>query len=223
MPTAEQNIAQNASKDWAAETEARVLAAALPLAQALGWNKALVQAAARSAGLSEADALLLMPNGARDLAALLFRKHDAEALSVLSTLDPLAMKVRERIRKAVEARVEAAMADEAATRKAGLFLALPPNAPLALSLGWASADTLWRWAGDTATDENHYSKRAILSAILVSTMTTRLSRGRGAAESHLAARIDNVMAFETWKAGLPTPSDWAKQAVGFLGRLRYGG
>ena len=212
----------DAATDWAAETEARVLTAALPLAPALGWNARLVTAAARSAGLSDADATLLLPNGPRDLAALLFRRHDAEALAALAALDPLALKVRERIRKSVETRVEAAMADEAAVQKAGVFLAVPPNARLALSLGWASADKLWRWAGDTATDENHYSKRAILGAVLATTMAVRLSRGRAAAESHLAARIDNVMSFEKWKAALPTPSTWAKGAVGFLGALRYG-
>jgi ubiquinone biosynthesis protein COQ9 len=221
MPT-DAASAHSPSEDWAAETEARVLAAALPLAPALGWNLGLVKAAARSAGLSEADATLLMPDGPRDLAALLFRKHDAEALKALAAFDPQALKVRERIRKGVETRVEAAMADEAAVRKAAGFLALPPNAPLALSLGWASSDRLWRWAGDTATDENHYSKRAILGAVLATTMAVRLSRGRAAAESHLAARIDNVMAFEKWKAGLPAPAGWAKDAVGWLGALRYG-
>jgi chemotaxis protein methyltransferase CheR len=54
--------------------------------------------------------------------------------------------------------------DDAAVRRWAGFLALPFNLPLALRLLWESADALWRWAGDTATDENHYSKRAILSA-----------------------------------------------------------
>ena len=38
--------------------------------------------------------------------------------------------------------------------------------PLGLRLAWESADALWRWAGDTATDENHYSKRVLLAGIL---------------------------------------------------------
>ncbi len=208
--------------DWCDAKEAEVLAAALPLAATLGWNDRLVAAAAKAAGLSAADADLLLPNGARDLAALLVRRHDAEALRRLAAVDVTALKVRERIRTAVEARIEAAMADEAAVRKAAAFLALPAHAPLALSLSWASADRLWRWAGDTATDENHYSKRAILSAVLATTLAVRLARGSAAAEAHLQARIDNVMAFEQWKAKLPKPSDLAKDAVGWLGRLRYG-
>jgi ubiquinone biosynthesis protein COQ9 len=208
--------------DWATAMEGRVLAAALPLAETMGWSRRLVDAAAAATGLSAADATLLLPDGARDLAALLFRRHDAAALAALSALDPATLKVRERITRAVQARIDAAMTDEAATRKAGGFLALPPNAPLALSLGWTTADALWRWAGDTATDENHYSKRAILGVVLASTMAARLSGGEARAEAHLKARIDNVMAFETWKAKLPTPVAFARDAAALLGRLRYG-
>ena len=81
------------------------------------------------------------------------------------------------------------------------FLLLPANAALGARLLWRSADALWRWAGDTATDENHYSKRAILSEILASTLALRLAHGAEAAEAHLDRRIAQVMAFEKWKAG----------------------
>ncbi|MFX8516244.1 hypothetical protein ABTM14_20065, partial [Acinetobacter baumannii] len=80
-----------------------------------------------------------------------------------------------------------------------------------LRLGWETADRLWRWAGDTATDENHYSKRAILGGILLTTLTVRLASGHEAARQHLSAQLDRVMAFETWKAkGAPRPSEWGK-------------
>jgi ubiquinone biosynthesis protein COQ9 len=217
-----QDQADVSKDDWAATMEGRVLAAASPLAAALGWNRRLVAAAAAQAGLSPADAALLLPDGPRDLAALLFRRHDAQALAALCAVDPAGLKVRERITKAVQARIDAAMVDEGATRKAGGFLALPSNAPLALSLGWATSDALWRWAGDTATDENHYSKRVILAAVLASTMAARLSGGEARAEAYLKARIDNVMAFETWKAKRPTPVALARDAAALLGRLRYG-
>ena len=59
------------------------------------------------------------------------------------------------------------------------FLALPPNMALGARLAWESADALWRWAGDTATDENHYSKRALLAGILSGALAIRLSSGRG--------------------------------------------
>jgi ubiquinone biosynthesis protein COQ9 len=210
------------ASDWADAAETRVLNEALRLAPTLRWNGQLAKAAAKAAGLSEADAMLLLPKGPDDLAALLFRRHDAVALATLAKLDGASLKVRERIHTAVSARIEAAMADEAAVRCASAYLATPLHGPLALSLGWATADKLWRWAGDTATDENHYSKRAILSAVLFSTLAARLSGGKDKAEAHLKARIDNVMAFEKWKAGLPTPVAFARDAASLLGRLRYG-
>ena len=208
-------------RDWADETEERLLTIALPLAPRLGWTSRLVAAAAREIGLTAAEAELLLPHGPRDLAALLARRHDQRALAALAEIDPALLKVRERIRRGVLARCEVAMDDEAAVRRWSGYLALPPHIPLGLRLAWASADVLWRWAGDTATDENHYSKRALLAEILISTLAVRLALGANAAAAHLDGRIGAVMAFERWKAGLK-PADAAGRLAGKLGRLRYG-
>ena len=136
-------------------------------------------------------------------------------------MNPLDLKIRARIRKAVEARLEAAAEDQAAVRRWAGHLALPFNLPLALRLLWESADVLWRWAGDVATDENHYTKRAILSGILAGGLAIRLSGGYVDAMAFVDARIENVMAFEKWKAGLK-PSDTLRQVAQALSRMRYG-
>jgi len=209
------------TNDWADRAEQQVLDEAVRLAPRLGWNSGLVAAAARAAGLSAGEAQLLLPRGPRDLAALLSRRHDAVALQALAAFDPAALKIRQKIRQGVIARLDAAAADSEALRRLAAFLVFPLNLPLALSLTWESADVLWRWAGDTATDENHYSKRAILSGILVSTLAVDRASGRDSALAHLDARIDNVMAFEKWKAGLK-PMDLAAEVAGALARLRYG-
>jgi len=207
--------------DWADQAEQAVLDAALSLAPALGWNASMLTRAAAKAGLSRGEAMLVLPNGPRDLAALLSARHDQTALASLAGVDPASLKMRERIRQGVEARLNAACADAPALRRWAGFLSLPHNMPLALRLTWDSAEAIWRWAGDTATDENHYSKRAILSGILITTLAIRLSAGPEAASAHLAARIDNVMAFEKWKAGVK-PGELARDIAGALGRLRYG-
>jgi len=207
--------------DWADEAEVRVLDAAIALAPSLGWSSRLVARAGAQAGLASGETMLLLPGGARDLAALFSRRHDQAALAALSELDPKALKMRERISRGALARLDAAAADGEAVRRWTGFLALPTNLPLALRLVWESADAIWRWAGDRATDENHYSKRAILAAILVSTLAIRLNAGAEAASDHLAAQIGRVMAYETWKAKL-RPADLATQLATALGRLRYG-
>jgi ubiquinone biosynthesis protein COQ9 len=208
------------SDNWADAAEARVLDAALPLAGEHGWSAATLRRAAEAAGLSPGDVELLLPNGPRDLAALYARRLDHAMLDALAATDPRSLKIRERIIRAVQARQDAAALHEAASRRWAGFLALPTNLPLALRLQWESADTVWRWAGDTATDENHYSKRAILSAILGSALMVRLTAGKAEGDAYVQRRVGDVMSFEKWKAGLPK-GDFAARAVGGLGRLRY--
>ena len=213
--------ATNEAGDWADRMEQRVLDAALERAPTLGWNGRMVAAACRACGLSEGDRELLLPNGPRDLAALLWRRHDAAAMESLAGIDPSSLKIRERISQAVSARLEAAAADGEAERRLAGFLALPTNADLVLSLTWATADGIWRWAGDVATDWNHQSKRLTLSGILIPAMTLRLFDGREASDAFVAARIDNVMAFEKWKAGRDFYAP-LRTATDLLARLRYG-
>ena len=205
--------------DWAEATEQQVLDAALTITATQGWTWPSVRAAGKAAGLSAAETELLLPHGPADLAALLSRRHDARALATLP--DPATLKIRERIRAAVAARIDAAAQDEAAVRRWSGYLSLPLNFTLGLKLLWESADALWRWAGDTATDENHYSKRAILSGILATALAIRLSSGREAAMTFVDARIENVMSFEKWKAGLK-PADLMRDVAAALGKMRYG-
>ncbi len=205
--------------DWAERMEQSVLDASVRLAPTRGWSGRMVREACAENGLSEGDQELLLPNGPRDLAALLSRRHDARALEALG--DAGTMKIRERIAAAVSARMEAGAADLEATKRCAGFLALPHNADLGLSLAWESADHLWRWAGDTATDWNHYSKRTILSGILIPALTMRWFEGRERAETFVAARIENVMAFEKWKAGKDFDAP-IRRATEMLSRLRYG-
>ena len=207
--------------DWAARTEARLLDAAIPLVPRLGWTRALALEAGKSIGLNRGEGELLVPQGGRDLVALFSYRHDEAGLQALSGVDPAGLKVRERIARGVEARIEAAMADEPALRREMGFLALPQNIGLGARLAWESADRIWRWAGDTATDQNHYSKRAILAALLSSTLAVRVTGSPAAASTHLARGIDAVMSFEKTKARLKAP-DLAARAARAMGAARYG-
>jgi ubiquinone biosynthesis protein COQ9 len=216
------NIApEDSAESWARDAEARVLAEALKLAPAMGWTWKMAYAAGAAAGFSRGETELLLPAGPRDLGALFSRAGDAAALAALADVDPHGLKIRERIRRGALARLEAAIETEAATRRWAGFLALPTNAALGLRLVWESADVIWRWAGDTATDANHYSKRALLAGILMATLPVRLSQGEAAAAVTLDRRIEAVMAFERFKGrlGKQRLGEWT---AGAAGRLRYG-
>ena len=209
------------STDWAAATEARLLEAAIPLAPELGWNSRLARRAGEAIGLSSPETELLLPAGVRDLAALFSYRHDEAALATLSQVDPAGLKIRERIARGVEALIEAAAADERATRAWMGYLALPQNLALGARLFWSSADVIWRWAGDTSTDANHYSKRAILAGLLSSTLAVRMTNTPAAAQTHLERGIEAVMQYEKLKARFG-PHPFAAAAAEAIGRLRYG-
>ena len=209
------------STDWAAEAEARLLDAALPLVPELGWTQRLARRAGQAVDLSAPEVELLLPGGARDLAALFSYRRDEAALAALSAVEASQLKIRERIARGVQAWIDAAAEDEAASRCWLGYLALPQNLPLGARLLWTSADVIWRWAGDTSTDANHYSKRVILAGLLSSTLAVRMSNSPAAAQTHLERGIEAVMAFEKFKARLG-PRPFAAAAAEALGRLRYG-
>jgi ubiquinone biosynthesis protein COQ9 len=209
--------------DWTRTAEQQVLEEAIRIAPLEGWTSRTVRLAGRAAGFSDGETELLLPRGPADLAALLSRRHDARALLMLEAVDPQTLKIRERIARAVEARIDAAGNDEAAARRWCGWLAMPQNLALGGQLAWESADGLWRWAGDVATDENHYSKRALLAGILTGATAIRLNSSRGAAVRFAHRRIDDVMRFETWKATAGfKPDELMHSVAAALGRIRYG-
>lgn len=211
-----------AAQEWAETTEQALLDEALRLAPVHGWTWRTVRLAGRALGMSDGEAELLIPHGPEDLAALLSRRHDARALMALADVHASNLKIRERIRRAVEARLDAAAQDEPATRRWMGHLSLPQNLALGAKLAWESADVLWRWAGDEATDENHYSKRALLGGILTGAMTMRMASGKKAAMDFVDRRIENVMAFEKWKATTKLrPGEWLTALAERMGRARY--
>jgi ubiquinone biosynthesis protein COQ9 len=214
-------IVSDHQRDWAEAAEQRVLDAALRLVTDCGWTSRLVTRAAEACGLSPGDAELLFPNGPRDLAALMSRRCDARALQALEDPEFDRLKMREKIARAVEARLDAAVQDQPAARRLAGFLALPQNMGLGLELAWETADKLWRRAGDVSADENHYSKRAILAGILISALAVQLQHGRAAAQAFTARRIENVMSFEKLKAQM-SPLVSLETIAAALARARYG-
>src|ERR1700744_4508811 len=109
--------------DWAETTEQQVLDAALKIVADEGWTSRLAIMAGKACGRSAGETERLLPHGAADLAALLSRRHDAAAMAALAGIDPKTLKIRERIARGVEARLNAATADEAAVRRLTGFLA----------------------------------------------------------------------------------------------------
>ncbi|MEP2736661.1 MAG: COQ9 family protein [Erythrobacter sp.] len=191
-----------------------------------GWNDTALEAAAEMAGADVDVARLAFPGGAMDMIAAWVDGVDAAMVAAFPPERIEAMKIRERIRALVAFRLEAIDGLEEALRNARSIMAMPQNARQSMRMGWQSADVMWRLAGDTSTDYNHYTKRAILAGIYAATLAVFVdddSPDKAKTHEFLDRRIDGVMKFEKAKAKLlGAGADREHFSVTrFLGRLRY--
>jgi ubiquinone biosynthesis protein COQ9 len=180
-----------------------VLKEALEHAAADGFTGKLLERAGAAAGADGAALMRLFPDGALSLVEAFSDSCDAQMEKRLTKMKLPEMKIRARIEAAVLARIEALRPHKEAARRAAAFLTLPPHAGLGAKLLYRSVDRMWRAAGDTSTDFNFYTKRAILAGVYSSTLMrwfTDDGEDEAVTREFLARRIDNVMQFEKFKA-----------------------
>ncbi len=188
-----------------------------------GWSAAALNLAADGAGVDRDVAALAFP-GAVSMIDAWFAHVDAQMAELLPPETLATMKVRAKITALVEARLAAVAHQREALRRAIALLAMPQNAVRAAALGWRSVDLMWRLAGDTATDYNHYTKRMILGGVYGATIAVFLndeSDGWAETRAFLARRIEGIMRFEKAKAGLAERTANLPSLSRFVGRLRY--
>jgi ubiquinone biosynthesis protein COQ9 len=189
-----------------------------------GWTAKAVESAANQLAVDLAQARLAFPKDAPHMIEAWITGVDAAMEAHFTPKKIAAMKVRDRIRSLIWYRLETMGPAREAVRSALSILAMPQNVPLALRIGWRSADLMWRIAGDTSTDYNHYSKRLILSGVYGSTLLAWLddqSEGWTETGAFLDRRLGNVMQFEKWKAAWRGNDLNRPSLARFLGRLRY--
>ena len=197
-----------------------VLAASLSHAVFDGFTDQLLKKAGAEAGISKADLARLFENGAVSLIEFYSTHTDAEMEKRLAAMDLKAMKIRERIATAVKTRLIVLKPHKEAVRRAAALLSLPMHAALGAKLMYRTVDAMWRAAGDTSTDFNFYTKRGILAGVYGSTALrwfNDTSADEKPTDEFLAARIENVMQFEKFKAkakdalsNFPAFADWGK-------------
>ena len=200
------------------EMRETVLAKALPHAAFDGFTDGLLRKAGAEAGVTATDLARLFEDGPISLVEFYSTSTDAEMEKRLAAMDLKAMKIRARIAAAVRTRLAILKPHKEAARRAAALLSLPMHAALGAKLVYRTVDAMWRAAGDTATDFNFYTKRGILAGVYGSTaMRWFTTEDEAAVDTFLAARIENVMQFEKFKAkakdvfaNFPAFADWAK-------------
>jgi ubiquinone biosynthesis protein COQ9 len=189
-----------------------------------GWSDEALGLAAELEGADHDVARLAYPGGPMDMISAWIETIDAAQAAALPREGFAGTSIRERIRMLVQFRLDAIAGREEALRRALAIMAMPQNAPASLKLGWRSADLMWRLAGDTATDYNHYTKRAILSALYAATLAVFVddeSEDKTETRAFLGRRIEDVMRFEKAKAKWLGRDVEHFSVARFLGRLRY--
>ena len=201
------------------------LAAIIPLHAGFdGWTPLALDRAAEQAGVDADVARLAVQGGATAMIDAWFAALDRAMEAALPPETLGAMKIREKIAALVMARIEAAAPNREALRRALAILAMPQNAVLAARLAWRAADHMWRLAGDTAADYNHYTKRLTLAGVYGSTLMVFLNDDTpdfADTRAFLDRRVDGVMRFEKTKAQLLRRRDHMPSLSRFIGRLRY--
>ncbi|WP_439532174.1 COQ9 family protein [Polymorphobacter sp.] len=206
-----------------ADLRPRLISAMLVHVPFEGWTAAARDAAAGDLGSDPDIAAMALPD-ATSMCDAYTALADARMTAAMAEANVSAMKVRERIRMALTVRLENARHDKEAVRRALALMALPANAAMGLRTLWRTADTMWRAAGDTSTDFNHYSKRAILASVYSAVLLYWLdddSEDMADTRAFIERRIDGVIGIEKAKAQARGMVDWLPDPARFLGRLRY--
>lgn len=175
----------------------RIIEAALPNVPFDGWTMATLVHGAVEAGYSEAMVTSVFPAGEKDAIRHFSLMADEWMLAALKETNPVSLRVRDRVTLAVRKRLEAMEPFKEAEKLAVSYWVRPFRKFEGVKLVWKTADVIWQWAGDTATDYNRYTKRGLLSGVLTSTLLYWLG---DVSENHrdtwefLDRRIENVMA-----------------------------
>ena len=117
-----------------------------------GWSRGALEAAAKDVGRDKMFVRRVAPNGPEDMVWAFNDVTNAKMLAVLAEMNIDDLPVRERIGTAVRVRLQQNASHKEAVRKMLSYLAIPQHAALAVKCTFATVDTIWRVAGDTATD-----------------------------------------------------------------------
>lgn len=135
-----------------------------------GWSRAALSSGAQRCGLGDAAIAAAFPRGVKDCVAAFSAWANAGMLAQISKEKLFSkMRTRDKVAYAVRARLELLAPHREAMRQLVLWYALPQHAPEALRNLGKLTDIIWQAAGDTSTDYNFYTKRALLGGVIKAT------------------------------------------------------
>lgn len=170
-----------------------------------GWSMVALENGANDADISKEDAMRAFDFEPNKLVEGYSNMLDDHMLKDLEEYDFANMRVRDRIHTCVMVRLKLLAKHKDAAIKTAVLLSIPANAALGCKLINQTVDKMWRASGDTATDFNYYSKRALLSGVYTSTLLywfNDVSEDFQETSQFLERRIENVMSIPKVKGSI---------------------
>jgi len=179
----------------AEKLQKEIVREALPSVVFDGWTLDLIAQTAQIQGHDKAIVKALFPDGILSILDAYSRIADDEMMRALKDTNPENLRVRERIEVAVMARITWLAQHKDALKESINILGVPTRKGSAARMIWRTCDHIWQWAGDTSTDYNHYTKRGLLSGVLVATTLFWINDDQedlGRTHNFLISRINNI-------------------------------
>ncbi len=182
----------------ALELKDNIVEVMLPGVAQKGWHWSGVESACAQLGIDEKLAIAYFPGGIVDVMSHFSDKVDREMLAQLSTIPYDALRSKDRIRAAILKRYQILGQCPDAVRFSLSFWTMPNHLAQGQRVLWRTADRMWNWAGDRATDWSRYSKRMTLASILLATTMvwiTDKSQDKMVTAAFLDRRLENTADF----------------------------
>lgn len=132
-----------------------------------GWSQDVLERAASEEGLDPSYGWRLFPAGVLDAISFWSHMLDQDMLQALPP--PESLRVHEKVTLAVKTRLTLLAPYREAARKTATFLSYPQYMGKAGHLLYQTVNEIWYYAGDTSTDYNFYTKRALLAWVYSTT------------------------------------------------------
>jgi len=178
------------------EIKDKILLTALDDVPFDGWTWDVVKQATVTSGFDAEMADAVFPDKIEGVLGHFSEWSDRQMMIELEKINPDDLKIRDRVQKGVEARITVLSEHKESVRAASAYWMHPLRKKTAAKKVWKTADHIWNWAGDTAQDYNHYTKRFLLSGVITTTFLFWLNdknEDNAKTFEFLERRIENVL------------------------------
>ena len=149
----------------------KILFSALEIVPFDGWYNDIIESACKRIHLPIQYADIFFPDGTVELVKFFCSYVDDLMLEEVLKTNVNITKIHEKIILAIKIRFDILSKHKTSITKMISYLSLPWNVLNGATIFWDTADIIWSYVvGDSSTDFNYYTKRAVLSIIYRATL-----------------------------------------------------